>query len=563
MTTRTLLLCLLACGFVTLLSAQNGGAPRPTLVVPTPSADEVVFEMPVAEALQAPVSRDSETISIDFPDEEIRTIVRNVADLYEINVVIPDSLTGNISIKLRNVTWRQVFDVVLEGIGYTWIEDRNIVKILSRDELALEAVVTIPFFINFAPAQDLAASISPLIDAAVGGRVQVDRRSNALIITERPSRMKNIQEIIERLDRPNEQVMIESKFVEVTNRDIKNLGVNWPSMQGYQLGAGPFSREYDSSRTRERDDSVGSSSSATGGTGGPGPTTTSLDDLRNLVYGSSLGRADTAIFNASSFNVVLAALQSDNNIEVVSNPTVVTVNNTAAQINIGEEFPIPQYTYNDQRGTFEISGFEYKPIGIILNVTPQVNSAGFINLNITPEISTRTGVVSFGGASGADIPIITTRKTQSTVTIKSGFTLAIGGLIEKTDSRTLSRVPVLSSVPIMGNLFRHRANNIDRRNLIIFITAKILSADGSTYRDVFSKRTLYEMGIKSRDLPGYEPPDEEEALFEDIQRARDALEQIQAETRLQMQLETLRQNRERELKKSEREPRPVPRRNLP
>src|SRR5690606_38516665 len=140
---------------------------------------------------------------------------------------------------------------------------------------------------------------------------------------------------------------------------------------------------------------------------------------------------------------------------VVSNPTVVTLNNSQAQIHIGEEYPIPNYTYNSERGTFEVQGFEYKPIGITLNVTPQVNAAGFINLDIAPEISKRTGEVSFGGGAGANIPIITTRKTESNVTIKSGFTLAIGGLIEKTEGNTVNRVPGLSNIPGLGRLFKH------------------------------------------------------------------------------------------------------------
>ncbi|NJO20388.1 MAG: hypothetical protein HC838_10615 [Spirulinaceae cyanobacterium RM2_2_10] len=125
-------------------------------------------------------SREDETVSVDFPDEDIRTIIRQVADLYELNVVIPETLVGSTSIKLRNVTWRQVFKVVLEPIGYTYVEDRNIISVKSIEELTTEPVDTRVFVANYARAAELQASVSPLIDTAAGGQSQVDTRSNAL-----------------------------------------------------------------------------------------------------------------------------------------------------------------------------------------------------------------------------------------------------------------------------------------------------------------------------------------------------------------------------------------------
>lgn len=483
------------------------------------------------------VSRDADTISVDFPDEDVRTIIRNVADLYELNVVIPDTLVGRVSLKLRDVSWRQVFDVVLEPLKYTWIEDRNIIRVRSQGDLLAEAVATRVFVINFARAGELQSSISPLVESAAGGRIQVDSRSNSLVITERPSRMNDIQTIIDRLDRPTDQVMIESKFVEITQRDAKDVGINWNSLGGYEVSAGPFNRQYESERGRS-------------GTADASPyhEGSYIDDetgqVVTLPYISSTGgdrindvsRLDTAVFNAAAFSAILSALQTKNEVELVSNPTVVTINNTPAQINIGEEYPIPRYTYNDQQGRFEVSGFEYKPIGILLNVTPQVNQAGFINLNIAPEISSRTGESNFGGAI---IPIVTTRKTESTVTIKSGFTLAIGGLMETNTGQIENKVPVLGDIPLLGRLFRSNHDNVDTRNLIIFITAKVLNPDGSTYRDVFSEETLLKMGISERKVPGYQPSAEEQALYDRVREERETLESLKKETELRRQLETL------------------------
>jgi len=552
------------------------------------------------------VSRDSDTISVDFPDEDVRTIIRNVADMYELNVVIPDTLVGNVSVKLRNVTWRQVFDVVLEPLNFTYIEDQNIIKIKSRDELLAEPVDTRVFVVNFASAAEMKNAISPLIDPAAGGKTQVDTRSNALIITERPSRMNSIQEIIERLDRPTEQVMIESKFIEVNNRDSKNLGIEWASLSGMQVSAGPFRRDYSDERTRDKISSNGrangasdtsntsttsSSSNTRNSTGSRSNsrqsetdnltgnvlsdrttlnnsassidrfdssegTSSSLSSLVNSsvnsaidnTWGVSSSTLDTAVFSADQFRVVLSALKTNNDVELVSNPTVVTLNNSPAQINIAEEFPIPSYRYNDEQGAFEVSGFEYKAIGVLLNVTPQINSAGFINMNIVPEISSRVDEVSFGGAGGATIPIISTRRTRSTVTVKSGYTLAIGGLIENETSNRTTSVPVLGSIPVLGRLFSSESKSIDSRNLIVFITAKILSASGATYEDVYPTDKLVQMGVISSDVPGFPTPEPEVELLKSVDSRSGEVDTLKKQEQLRKEVEELEAKRVKLLK---------------
>lgn len=532
------------------LSAQDASsdsATSPEVILEMPKSSDVVLELPGGDSETTAISRESDLISVDFPDEDIRQIIRNVADLYDLNIHIPEQLQGRVTIKLKDVRWDQVFKVILEPIGYTYVTEDNIILIKTIEEVNNTPPITQVFDINFATAAEVATSVAPLIDSAGGGRLQVDKRSNKLIITDKPQKLSQIRAIIDDLDRPTEQVMIESKFVEVTNRDLKDIGVRWDSLGGYAVSGGPFARQYtkDNTYTNENTKTIPYTDPSTPGGSQQSPVT----ELRTLTDSLSFGRADTAIFNADSFALLLSALNNENKIEVVSNPTVVTLNNTPAKINIGEEYPIPDYRYNDTTGTFEVAGFEYKEIGIILAVTPQVNSAGFINLNITPEISSRTGQVPFGGQGGAQIPIITTRKTQSTVTIKSGFTLAIGGLIEKNDQLTTNAVPLLSKIPLIGNAFKHKSDSYSKRNLIIFITAKTLNADGSTYRDIFSQRTLFEMGIKSRDLPGYQPDEAEQELFESIQNSRDNLEQTQAEIMLRKQLELLNKNKQNAEKK--------------
>lgn len=491
------------------------------------------------------------TLSVDFPDEEIRNILRNVADLFELNLVIPDTLQGKTSIKLRDVSWRQIFQVVLAPVGYTYVEDGNIVKVVSNESLQQEPVSTEVFIINYAKAGDILPTLTSLVDPAVGGKIVVDARSNSLVITERPSRMNRIRPIIEQLDRATDQVMIESKFVEVSDRDVKNIGVNWASLSGYGVGIGGGGENgqfgtYD--RTQGQDRTNGSNlsnntangtnasttntqtngsnasnsvtstngaitstattavTSAIGSTATSGTTGTvneTLNLLQGLTNTGNTARTLSAVFSADQFKLVLSALHTLDSTKVVSNPTIVTLNNTEATINVGEEDPIPKYSYNEQRGSFEVSGFDYKPIGVILKVTPQVNARGFIRLTLAPEVSQKNGTVSFGGAGGAEIPIIATRKATTQVSLKDGYTMGIGGLLTQSANTGQSKVPVLGSIPGLGRLFRSDNKNTVTTNLIIFITAKSISAEGAPVEQVFDPAQVRQLNMRRSDLPGY------------------------------------------------------------
>ena len=513
-------------------AAATPAAATPATPAPEKPADNAVT-VQGTEPAGTGVSRNRDTLSVDFPDEDIRTILRNVADLFELNLVIPDTLQGKTSIKLHNVTWRQIFSVILTPVGYTYIEDGTIIKVVSLESLAQEPVNTEIFMLNYARAADIQPVISSLVDTTAGGKLVVDARSNSLIITERPSKMNRIRPIIEQLDKATDQVMIESKFVEVTSTDIKNIGVNWSSLNGFNLNASTLSRSYTGTQGRTGTDAFTNVNNAVpymvngyqqadqvialnGGSPNLGPTytvdpTTGLRTYSNIgpatnisqVFQNDIQRITTAVFSADTFNLLLSALKTLNSTKIVSNPTVVTLNNTDAFINVGSEYPIPNYTYNQERGSFEVSGFTYKPIGIILKVTPQVNSRGFIKLTLEPEVSQQNGTTTFGGAGGASIPIIATRTAKTQVSMKDGYTMAIGGLMTTQTTKGGTRVPVLGDIPVLGRLFRSDTKEEDSTNLIIFITAKTINAEGATPEETINHHQLQNLGMRRDELPGY------------------------------------------------------------
>jgi type IV pilus assembly protein PilQ len=510
-------------------------------------------------------SASKDTLTVDFPDTDIRDILRNVADLFELNIIMPETLQGKTTIKLRNVTWRQIFENVLKPANYTYIEDGNIIKIVSNESLQQEPTTTEIFLINYAKATDISPTISSLVDAAAGGKIVVDARSNSLVITERPTRFKRIKPIIEQLDRATDQVMIESKFVEVTNNDVKNIGVDWSSLNGYKIGVsgngtnGAITSTFDRNRgqtnsatsgintqntttstnsntvnntngtTTNQTSGSNTTNSVTSTNGVPTATSTTgtngalstTNNVANTVTGITGGGADlsstqslltqlvntdgtsrvlSSVFSAAQFQLVLNALQSQNDVKIVSNPTIVTLNNKEATINVGQEQPIPRYQYNQQTGSFEVSGFDYKPIGVNLKVTPQVNARGSIKLVLDPEVSQTNGFLTFGPAQ---IPIVASRKTHTEVSIRDGYTMGIGGLLTSQTTKGVTKVPLLGSIPGLGQLFRSDSTNKQGTNLIIFITAKTVNADGAPTEQIFESGRVRELEMKREDLPGY------------------------------------------------------------
>lgn len=489
-----------------------------------PGDTEVVLEIPGQEASEPgeATMESEETISVDFPDEDVRTILRNVADLFELNLVIPDTLQGRTSIKLRNITWRQVFEVVLDPFGYTYVEDRNIIRVKSIEELTTEPVDTRVFVVGFADAAQIQGSISPLVDAAAGGQVQVDVRSNALVITERPSRMNKIQEIIQALDKPTAQVMIESKFIEVINNDQEDLGVNWAFLGadegGFGLSAGPFQRNWDRARSSSTDTNSGSVSNS-GFSSGEGLTfedSTSFSETFADI--ASTSRLDTAVFSATDIGIVLTALSQNNQSKLMSNPTVITMNNEEATIDIVTEEERIEFEFNEETGTSRATGVgEPLVYGTKIKVRPQVSAAGFINLAITPEVSSKVGERPSDFGTLTDI---SKRTATTNVMIKDGYTLALGGLSQNEETLGGNKVPVLGDLPGIGRLFKSKSDTTVQRNLVIFITAKTLNPDGSSYRDVVDPRVLNTMGITPAEVPGYEMPESELELLLKLEQYR-------------------------------------------
>lgn len=491
---------------------EQGGPGIPELAGPQVGMPEVVLELPGQDGVLSGTLAEGagNTLSVDFLDEDVRTILRNVADLSELNLVIPDALQGRTSLKLRNISWQQLFEVVLDPLGFTYIIDRGIIRIKSIDEIATEPTDTRVFVVSNAVASEISGSIETLVDAAAGGRIIVDSRSNSLVITERPSRMNKIQEIINNLDRPNHQVMIESRFVDVNKVDARDLGLDWAFISDRDLPAG------------------------TGGVFDPSDPNTPYDGAAFGGFTQPIGAASgmLAVFSEKDFAVTINALDDREDTKLVSNPTVVVMNNKNAVLEVGDDFPLRQFTVNPETGLLEAGEIEYRFVGIKLEVTPSVNAEGMITLDVRPEVSERLEGQTVPGPNGLQDQIFRTRNAQTQVTIKDGYTIALGGLTRETTTLANESVPFLGDIPVFGKLFQNNERSVGRSNLIIFLTAKTLNPDGTTYREIIDPRKLNDVGHTPSQTPGYQLPADQLELLREAEESREAIEVERLKERL-------------------------------
>src|SRR5581483_2428354 len=296
--------------------------------------------------------------------------------------------------------------------------------------------------------------------------------TNTMFFRETRSNIDNIRKLVAQIDRPTKQVMIEARLVEVTANPRQSYGINWAGTLGSSTNAKTFS--------------YGAPSSSTGSTGG-GTTGASvngnvspfaLGNPNNNNFFGSVGKltfGQFAILSIPEFSATLRALNEDADAEFLANPRIVTADNQQAKIEITRNQPVPQLNFNEQTATAVFGGFQDKIFGNTLLVRPAVNKDNFVTLSVKPEISNKVGdaTFTFAGATVAS-PVIDKRTLDSNVLIKSGNTLAIGGLLQDEQTKARSKVPVLGDIPILGYAFQERLNARTKRNLLVFVTPTIL-----------------------------------------------------------------------------------------
>lgn len=433
-----------------------------------------------------------EKLSLNFQNIEVRSLLQVIADFTNFNVVTSDSVSGNVTLRLKDVPWDQALDIILQARGLGMRKSGNVLWIAPKDEIAarekqeleskvstesLEPVRTQGFQMNYAKASDVAAQITSTGSGAGSARIISGRgsviaepRTNQLFVTDIPSKLEQVQELIRRLDVPIRQVLIEARIVEADDTFGRSLGVRLggSDLRGINGGQAGYAV---SDNTRV---AIGGSYNAVSATTGESNNTlnTTNTSFVNLPSTGAGGFAPAAfavsLFSAASnrfLNLEISALEADGRGKIVSSPRVVTADQVKALIEQGTEFP---YQTATSSGATAIA---FRKANLKLEVTPQITPEGNIILDVDINKDSRGETTAAGVA-------INTKHIQTQVLIENGGTVVIGGIFEANEREDVTKVPLLGDVPYLGNLFKNKSRSSSKSELLVFITPRMIADRG-------------------------------------------------------------------------------------
>ncbi len=411
--------------------------------VPPPEVKE-----PVKQEIREPEGEKPEEIteeewgrnkvtSLEFIDTPIVDVLRALSKSYGLNIIPRSEVKGNVTINLQDVTLKEALDAILKVSEYRYEKAANIIFVekLSR------GIATEVFSLNHTKAGEINELFEKVLTEQ--GSVLVDERSNKLVITDIPEGLERARKLLDKLDAPIPQVMIEVVMLDVTISDLKQVGIKWEGTYSKE----PLLRD---PRRRMRFDEGKVKSDL----GNPGST-----EFPGIAF--DIG---TTLRHWSSVKLEVDALIKDHSAELLANPRIVTANGKEARVIIGEKVPYKEKTQTTT-GTTETTKFI--DVGITLRVTPQISENGYVNMVIHPEVSSVTELID-------NQPRIDTREADTEITVKDGHTIIIGGLIKEKEDIKIGGIPILSKLPLIGILFRNEHRQKEKKELVIFVTPHIL-----------------------------------------------------------------------------------------
>jgi type IV pilus assembly protein PilQ len=433
-----------------------------------------------------------ERLTLSFQDIETRAVLQLLADVSGRNIIVSDTVQGNVTLRLQNVPWDQALDIVLATKGLAMRENGGVIIVAPADEIAarekadlesrqeileLEPLVSEYMQVNYAKAADLAALLKGANDSSIlseRGSVAVDERTNTLLVQDVASGMAEIRRLVTALDIPVRQVLIEARIVIVRDDFSRDLGIRWGvtdvSTPGDGLLAVTGSGEGANTIINSGIDNINSS-------GQPFPVELPALPERYMVdlpVANPAGKLALALLNDDFLvDLELSALQAEGRGEVVSSPRVITANQSEASIRQGVEIPYQEAASSGATTT------QFKEAVLSLTVTPQITPDDRIILNLVVTKDSVGRLVPSGG--GGAIPSIDTRAIETQVLVDNGQTVVLGGIYETQDSEDVSKVPFLGDIPGLGALFRSTRKVANKSELLIFVTPKILKEGSNIY----------------------------------------------------------------------------------
>ncbi|MBI4364176.1 MAG: AMIN domain-containing protein [Candidatus Latescibacteria bacterium] len=416
------------------------------LAVEAPSQPSKEREAPPAGAEPAP-SADGRRMSLDVQGAEIQTVLRSLSEFSGKNIVASKEVKGEVTLRLRNVPWRHALDIVLKSQSLGMVESGQTIVVSNLETLRKEEMERrtaertqeelLPLStrilpVNYANSKEMARSVEKTMSKR--GHVEVDERSNSLIVTDIDDRLDQVEAMVRNLDTKTPQVEIVARLVDVDASSTRDLGIEW-GLHNLDVFDAGVSENLD----------------------------VNAADVTNPAGTFKLG----TIKAFGTLDARLLALETQNKANIISNPRITTVNNREASVVVGKQIPLIVQDFAGNAVT------QLTTIGIKLSVTPHINTGNRITMDVHPEVSDLASQATVQGGI-----IINTTMADTRVMVNDGETAVIGGLIRSNESSTKRGVPVLMDLPLLGNLFRSTSTTKQKRELLIFVTPKILGESG-------------------------------------------------------------------------------------
>ena len=420
-------------------------------------------------------------LSLSFQDIEVRAVLELIADFTGLNMVVSDTVTGNLTLRLKNVPWDQALDIILRTKGLAMRQEANVILVAPSEEIAarekmelesqkqlseLEPVRTELIQVNYANAGEMAALLSGgagLLSSR--GKVSIDERTNTLIISDIAEHREDVRRLLTKLDIPIRQVMVDSRIVIASSDFSRDLGARFGVTNVSDQGSNLLM----TSGTVRATDTMTESAVDPTNTTGTVDIPAGLEDRLNVnmpVQIANAGRYALSILNGGTLlDLELSALQAEGRGEVVSNPRVVTSNGKEALIEQGTDIP---YQEASSSGATSVS---FKKAVLSLKVKPQITPDDRILMDLEVNKDSVGQVVG-------NVPSIDTKSVTTQVLVENGETVVLGGVYEQMTRDQVEKVPLLGDIPLLGALFRTTHKEDDKIELLIFVTPKILKEGG-------------------------------------------------------------------------------------
>ncbi len=440
-----------------------------------------------------------EKLSLNFQNIEVRALLQVIADFTNFNVVTSDTVTGTVTLRLKDVPWDQALDIILQSKGLGVRKNGNVLWIAPKDELAakeqvdleakkkiaeLEPLRTQSFQLNYTKSELVAKGLTGQTQGQGGsgsgsgqntrilsprGSVIFETRTNQLFVSDIPSKLEEIQTLIAKIDIPVRQVLIEARIVEADDSFGRSLGVKLGGVDARGLRGGTPGYNVGGNNYLAAGGNYNAINTTVGLT--TPPISSNDSTFINLPANTtSFGGANAATFALSLFgatanrflNLELSALEAEGKGNIVSSPRVITADQTKARIEQGEEIPYQQATSS---GATSVS---FKKASLSLEVTPQITPEGNVILDLEVNKDSRGALTAAG-------PAINTKQVKTQVLVENGGTVVIGGIFTQDERNEINKVPFLGDIPFIGYLFQNRVRSTNKTELLVFITPKIVT----------------------------------------------------------------------------------------